>query len=77
MTFSVIVSRLVTFRLGTNLLMVGIFGPSENIEELKIRHLGNGLYVVSFYPIIPGQYVISVKWGSEDVPGSPYVAYAT
>ncbi|XP_078533934.1 filamin-C isoform X4 [Lissotriton helveticus] len=57
---------------GTNMLMVGVHGPKTPCEEVYVKHMGNRLYNVTYTVKEKGNYILIVKWGDENVPGSPY-----
>ncbi|XP_046895507.1 filamin-B-like isoform X2 [Hypomesus transpacificus] len=58
---------------GTNLLLVGMHGPTIPCEEVSIKHLGNNHYEVSYMVKEKGSYVLAVKWGEQHIPGSPFL----
>uniref|UniRef100_A0A4W6F0Q2 Filamin C n=1 Tax=Lates calcarifer TaxID=8187 RepID=A0A4W6F0Q2_LATCA len=57
---------------GTNMLMVGVHGPHTPCEEVYVKHMGNKLYNVTYTVKDKGSYTVIVKWGDDNVPGSPY-----
>uniref|UniRef100_A0A3P9J076 Filamin C, gamma a (actin binding protein 280) n=1 Tax=Oryzias latipes TaxID=8090 RepID=A0A3P9J076_ORYLA len=57
---------------GTNMLMVGVHGPHAPCEEVYVKHMGNKLYNVTYTVKDKGSYTVIVKWGDDNVPGSPY-----
>lgn len=57
---------------GDDKLLLGIYGPHGYIDELFIHHLGVHMYYVTYHAGVPGPYIISILWGGENVPGSPY-----
>ncbi|XP_035257864.1 filamin-C-like isoform X1 [Anguilla anguilla] len=57
---------------GTNMLMVGIHGPKTPCEEVYVKHMGNRVYNVTYTVREKGDYILIVKWGDENVPGSPF-----
>uniref|UniRef100_H3C9U0 Filamin C n=1 Tax=Tetraodon nigroviridis TaxID=99883 RepID=H3C9U0_TETNG len=61
---------------GTNMLMVGVHGPHTPCEEVYVKHMGNKLYNVTYAIKDKGSYQIIVKWGDDNVPGSPYKVVA-
>ena len=54
------------------MLVVGVLGPVIPCEEVKVRHMGRHIYNVTYKLEEPGDYVIMVKYGDQDVPGSPF-----
>ncbi|KAM4570007.1 filamin-C-like isoform 1-T1 [Odontesthes bonariensis] len=57
---------------GTNMLMVGVHGPKAPCEEVYVKHMGNRMYSVTYTVKEQGSYILIVKWGDENVPGSPF-----
>lgn len=57
---------------GTNILFVGVHGPKGPCEEVFIKHQGRNQYNVSYMVRERGEYLIIVKWGDENIPGSPF-----
>ncbi|XP_071374523.1 filamin-B [Centroberyx affinis] len=57
---------------GTNLLLVGMHGPTVPCEQVSIKHLGNNHYDISYVVKEKGSYILAVKWGEEHIPGSPF-----
>lgn len=64
--------RIDAMNAGDDKLLVGIYGPYGYIDELFIHHLGAHLYYVKYHAAESGPYIISILWGGENVPGSPY-----
>ncbi|XP_047245448.1 filamin-C-like isoform X3 [Girardinichthys multiradiatus] len=57
---------------GTNMLMVGVHGPKIPCEEVYVKHMGNRMYNVTYTVKEQGSYILIVKWGDENIPGSPF-----
>ncbi|KAG7454362.1 hypothetical protein MATL_G00258930 [Megalops atlanticus] len=57
---------------GTNMLMVGVHGPKTPCEEVYVKHMGSRVYNVTYTVKEKGDYILIVKWGDENVPGSPF-----
>uniref|UniRef100_A0A8C6V1W3 Filamin C, gamma a (actin binding protein 280) n=1 Tax=Neogobius melanostomus TaxID=47308 RepID=A0A8C6V1W3_9GOBI len=57
---------------GSNMLMVGVHGPHAPCEEVYVKHMGNKLYNVTYAVKDKGSYTVIVKWGDDNVPGSPF-----
>ncbi|XP_034019746.1 filamin-C isoform X1 [Thalassophryne amazonica] len=57
---------------GTNMLMVGVHGPKTPCEEVYVKHTGNRMYNVTYTVKEQGAYILIVKWGDENIPGSPF-----
>lgn len=62
----------VCFATGSNMLLVGVHGPTIPCEEVSIKHLGSHQYNVTYVVKERGDYVLAVKWGDEHIPGSPF-----
>lgn len=55
------------------MLCVGMIGPSGLPEpELNVRKNTATAYTVSYKVIEQGEHTLVIKWGDEDVPGSPF-----
>uniref|UniRef100_A0A3Q3M388 Filamin C, gamma a (actin binding protein 280) n=1 Tax=Labrus bergylta TaxID=56723 RepID=A0A3Q3M388_9LABR len=61
---------------GTNMLMVGVHGPHVPCEDVHVKHMGNKLYNVTYTIKDKGSYTVIVKWGDDNIPGSPYKVVA-
>ncbi|XP_053324668.1 filamin-B isoform X1 [Spea bombifrons] len=57
---------------GSNILLVGVHGPTIPCEEVSVKHLGNKQYSVAYHVKERGDYTLVVKWGEEHIPGSPF-----
>ncbi|XP_041442540.1 filamin-C isoform X2 [Xenopus laevis] len=57
---------------GTNMLMVGVHGPKTPCDEVYVKHTGNRQYNVTYTVKDKGDYILIVKWGDQNVPGSPF-----
>ncbi|XP_069543922.1 filamin-C-like isoform X8 [Brachyistius frenatus] len=57
---------------GTNMLMVGVHGPKTPCEEVYVKHTGGRMYNVTYTVKEQGAYILIVKWGDDNVPGSPF-----
>ncbi|XP_053939478.1 filamin-C isoform X2 [Cuculus canorus] len=57
---------------GTNMLMVGVHGPKTPCEEVYVKHVGNRIYNVTYTVKEKGDYVLILRWGDDNVPGSPF-----
>ncbi|XP_039204026.1 filamin-B isoform X4 [Crotalus tigris] len=57
---------------GSNMLLVGVHGPTTPCEEVSVKHLGNYQYNVTYIVKEKGDYLLAVKWGEEHIPGSPF-----
>ena len=64
--------RIVTKDAGTGGLAVAVEGPSK--AEIQCRDNKNGTCDVVYYPTVPGDYTITVKFADKHIVGSPFTA---
>ncbi|GFN93493.1 filamin-c [Plakobranchus ocellatus] len=57
---------------GNNIMYVGMMGPKGPCEELIVKHQGNLQYNVQYMVRDSGRYMLIVRWGEQDIPGSPF-----
>uniref|UniRef100_A0A915PPA4 Calponin-homology (CH) domain-containing protein n=1 Tax=Setaria digitata TaxID=48799 RepID=A0A915PPA4_9BILA len=57
---------------GDNVLCVGLLTSRGPCEEITLRHLGNGQYIVQYLVQEEVKGNIFIKYGDADVPGSPF-----
>ncbi|XP_025106448.1 filamin-A-like isoform X4 [Pomacea canaliculata] len=57
---------------GNNILYVGMMGPKQPCEELVVKYAGNNQYTINYTVKTQGNYILIVRWGEEDIPGSPF-----
>ncbi|XP_011497813.1 PREDICTED: filamin-A [Ceratosolen solmsi marchali] len=57
---------------GNNILFVGVHGPKGPCEEVFVKHAGRNNYNVSYLVRERGEYIVMVKWGDDQIPGSPF-----
>uniref|UniRef100_A0A671QD91 Filamin-A-like n=1 Tax=Sinocyclocheilus anshuiensis TaxID=1608454 RepID=A0A671QD91_9TELE len=57
---------------GTGDLKVTIKGPKGLEEPCKKKDLGDGVYSFEYYPTTPGNYIITITWGGQHIPHSPF-----
>lgn len=57
---------------GHDVLYVGVSGPVVACEEVNIKHMGEGQYMVNYVVRDRGLHLIMVKWGDQHIPGSPF-----
>ncbi|PAA77557.1 hypothetical protein BOX15_Mlig032423g3 [Macrostomum lignano] len=67
MSFSVDASRA-----GYDMLLVGILGPADSSDSVRVQHESAGRYTVRYQITSPGVHLLTIKWGDEHVPGSPF-----
>ncbi|CAH8563949.1 unnamed protein product [Schistosoma margrebowiei] len=58
---------------GNDVLLIGICGPKQGSEEVVVKHLSNNQYTVSYRVFQSGKHFLVIKWGDQDIPGSPFV----
>lgn len=57
---------------GANLLMVGVVTSKGPCEEVIVKHMGAGHYVVNYKIHDNVKGYIFVKYGDREIPGSPF-----
>uniref|UniRef100_A0A8C4T6N6 Filamin A n=1 Tax=Erpetoichthys calabaricus TaxID=27687 RepID=A0A8C4T6N6_ERPCA len=57
---------------GTGDLKVTIKGPKGLEEPVKQKDLGDGVYAYEYYPKTPGNYIVTITWGGQQIPRSPF-----
>ncbi|KAJ8396992.1 hypothetical protein AAFF_G00010460 [Aldrovandia affinis] len=57
---------------GTGELKVTIKGPKGLEDPCKRADLGDGVYSFEYYPTTPGNHSISITWGGQHIPHSPF-----
>ncbi|XP_074023387.1 LOW QUALITY PROTEIN: filamin-C-like, partial [Numenius arquata] len=57
---------------GEGLLTVQILDPEGQPKKASIRDNGDGTYTVSYVPDLPGRYTITIKYGGDEIPRSPF-----
>ncbi|EUB63537.1 Filamin-A [Echinococcus granulosus] len=60
---------------GAGGLSVSVEGPSK--VEMSCTESGDGACRVTYYPMVPGEYTINLKFMDKPISGSPYVAKIT
>ena len=62
------------YYLGCAPLAIGIISPTgQLVEELGYKLQKATIYQVNYKTKEKGDYVMHVTWGSEEVPGSPFI----
>ena len=59
-------------RAGVNVLFVAVLGPGGQ-EQVHVKHKGDSKFMVEFKMPETGRYILYIKWGEENVPGSPFL----
>ncbi|ETE70682.1 Filamin-A [Ophiophagus hannah] len=57
---------------GSGELKVTIKGPKGLEERIKQKDLGDGVYGFEYYPTVPGNYTVTITWGGQHIPRSPF-----
>ncbi|CAJ0585328.1 unnamed protein product, partial [Mesorhabditis spiculigera] len=57
---------------GPNLLMVGVVTSAGPCEEVVVKHMGAGHFVVNYKIDEPLRGLVFVRYGDSEVPGSPF-----
>uniref|UniRef100_A0A8C5GBZ7 Filamin-C-like n=1 Tax=Gouania willdenowi TaxID=441366 RepID=A0A8C5GBZ7_GOUWI len=57
---------------GSGALNVSVKGPTGAEEQVKVRDAGNGVHECEYYPQKPGKYTVSITWGGQPIPRSPF-----
>lgn len=37
-------------------------------ERVKQKDLGDGVYYFEYYPATPGNYIVTITWGGQNIP---------
>lgn len=55
-------------------LFMGLTTPSGNVcDELSVKKQRGTNYMVNYKPNEKGEHTLHIRWGQEDIPGSPFV----
>ena len=57
------------------MLYVGMKGPDCPADELLVKYVGDSKYRIDYTVKRPGQYTLIVRWGEQDIPGSPFAVH--
>uniref|UniRef100_A0A6I8RYT2 Filamin A n=1 Tax=Xenopus tropicalis TaxID=8364 RepID=A0A6I8RYT2_XENTR len=57
---------------GSGELKVVVKGPKGTEERVKQKDLGDGVYAFEYYPATPGNYIVTITWGGQNIPRSPF-----
>ncbi|EYB84220.1 hypothetical protein Y032_0321g2423 [Ancylostoma ceylanicum] len=57
---------------GPNILMVGVVTTKGPCEEVVVKHQGNGHYIVTYKVPDRVKGFIFIKYGDQEIPGSPF-----
>ncbi|XP_058873200.1 filamin-A-like [Acipenser ruthenus] len=64
--------RVYTKGAGTGELKVTIKGPKGSEEPVKQKDRGDGVYGYEYYPSTPGNYIVTITLGGQQIPCSPF-----
>lgn len=53
-------------------MYIGMMGPKGPCDELIVKHQGNLQYSIQYIVRETGRYMLIVKWGDQEIPGSPF-----
>ncbi|MCJ8734519.1 hypothetical protein PDJAM_G00236590 [Pangasius djambal] len=62
---------------GEGLMTVQILDPEGKPKKASIQDNKDGTYTVSYVPDVSGRYTITIKYGGDQIPFSPYSIQAT
>ncbi|CAL1528168.1 unnamed protein product [Lymnaea stagnalis] len=57
---------------GNNIMYIGMMGPKGPCDELIVKHQGNLQYSVQYIVKESGRYMLIIRWGDQEIPGSPF-----
>ena len=58
---------------GQALLTLGMISPTGNpVSELSYKKTKVGMYTVSYKADEKGDHTLTIRWGPNDIPGSPF-----
>ncbi|XP_069501557.1 filamin-A isoform X3 [Ambystoma mexicanum] len=57
---------------GSGELKVVVKGPKGAEERVKQKDLGDGVFWFEYYPTAPGTYTVTITWGGQNIPRSPF-----
>lgn len=60
----------------TDFLSVCVQDPEGKPKKANIRDNRDGTYTVSYVPDMTGRYTITIKYGGDEIPYSPYRIHA-
>lgn len=67
------VTSLLSAVVGQALLTIGMISPTGiPVSELAYKKQRVGIYNVTYKPEEKGDHILTIRWGSDDVPGSPF-----
>lgn len=65
---------LLMFLTGQNMLFCSMIGPAgaPPVDEVSVKHHSRNVYHVSYTAKHKGKYHLFVKYGDQNIPGSPF-----
>ncbi|KAF5899201.1 filamin-B isoform X2 [Clarias magur] len=57
---------------GSGDLKVTVKGPKGVDEQVKLNEAMDGVYAYEYYPNAQGKYTVSITWGGQHIPKSPF-----
>ncbi|XP_028841248.1 filamin-C-like isoform X1 [Denticeps clupeoides] len=57
---------------GTGELTVSVKGPNGVDVSVKVKDIGDGVYECDYHPLQPGKYIVTISWGGQPIPRSPF-----
>ncbi|KAI1890363.1 hypothetical protein AGOR_G00152960 [Albula goreensis] len=57
---------------GSGDLKVTVKGPKGLEEPVKQKESVDGVYAYEYYPHAPGKYIVTITWGGQNIPKSPF-----
>ncbi|KAM9443530.1 filamin B a isoform 2-T2 [Clarias gariepinus] len=57
---------------GSGDLKVTVKGPKGVDEQVKLKEAMDGVYAYEYYPNAQGKYTVSITWGGQHIPKSPF-----
>ena len=59
-------------RAGADVLFAAVLGP-EGQEQVHVKHKEGNKYLVEFRMTERGKHILYIKWGEQNIPGSPFL----
>ncbi|XP_062856326.1 filamin-C-like isoform X2 [Trichomycterus rosablanca] len=57
---------------GSGEIKVSVKGPKGADVPVKVRDVGDGVYECDYHPTVPGKYTVTITWGGQAIPRSPF-----
>ncbi|XP_047658290.1 filamin-C-like isoform X2 [Tachysurus fulvidraco] len=64
--------RVFTKGAGSGELKVSVKGPTGAEVQVKVQDVSDGVYECSYKPVVPGKYTVTITWGGQPIPRSPF-----